>query len=137
MGGRIIAQVCRLERAAHRLFQFLASRTAPRAFPDAEAGLRATGRSASVGRVKIVYRAENIIDANLVKAALAEAGIQAFVSGEYLTGAIGQLPAWDLVTVMVAEADVERAAPIAESIDAALRERRAIAPSGAAMPQPT
>jgi Putative prokaryotic signal transducing protein len=74
--------------------------------------------------VKIVYRAENIIDANLVKAALAESGIPAFVSGEYLTGGIGQLPAMDLVTVMVAESDIERAAPIAESIDAALRENR-------------
>jgi len=74
--------------------------------------------------VKIVYRAENIIDANLVKAALAEAGIQAFVAGEYLTGAMGQLPVSDLVTVMVADSDVERAAPIAEAIDAALRERR-------------
>jgi hypothetical protein len=75
-----------------------------------------------VGRVKIVYRAENIIDANLVKAALAEAGIPAFVAGEYLTGAMGQLPVSDLVTVMVAETDLERAAPIAEAIDAALRE---------------
>lgn len=78
--------------------------------------------------MKIVYRAENIIDANLVKAALADAGIRAFVSGEYLTGGVGQLPAMDLVTVMVAEADVERAAPIAESIDATLRERRDAAP---------
>ena len=91
-------------------------------------GLRATRGSASVRRVKIVYRAENIIDANLVKAALEEAGIRAFVSGEYLTGGIGQLPAWDLVTVMVAENDVERAAPIAEGIDAALREDRAVQP---------
>jgi Putative prokaryotic signal transducing protein len=77
-----------------------------------------------VGRVKIVYRAENIIDANLVKAALAQEGIEAFVAGEYLTGAIGQLPAWDLVTVMVAETDVERAAPIAQAVDADLRENR-------------
>jgi len=77
-----------------------------------------------VARVKIVYRAENIIDANLVKAALAQADIVSFVAGEYLTGAMGQLPAWDLVTVMVAEADVERAAPIAEGIDKALRESR-------------
>jgi putative signal transducing protein len=74
--------------------------------------------------VKIVYRAENIIDANLVKAALAEAGIQAFVFGEYLTGAAGQLPARDLVNVMVAETDIERAAPIAEAIDTALRQQR-------------
>ena len=81
--------------------------------------------------MKIVYRAENIIDANLVKAALADAGIQAFISGEYLTGGIGTLPALDLVNVMVGETDVERAAPIAEEIDATLRERRgdAAAPS--------
>ena len=87
--------------------------------------------------MKIVYRAENIIDANLVKAALADAGIQAFVSGEYLTGGIGTLPALDLVTVMVAETDFERAAPIAESIDATLRERRSHAPPSTAKPIPT
>ncbi|MGH8172416.1 MAG: DUF2007 domain-containing protein, partial [Rhodanobacteraceae bacterium] len=71
-----------------------------------------------------VYCAENIIDANLVKAALEQVGVQAFVAGEYLTGAIGQLPAWDLVLVMVSEADVERAAPIVEGIDEALRQSR-------------
>ncbi|HVT31011.1 MAG TPA: DUF2007 domain-containing protein [Rhodanobacteraceae bacterium] len=88
--------------------------------------------------MKIVYRAENIIDANLVKAALADAGIDAFVSGEYLTGAIGELPAWDLVTVMVADHDVERALPIAEAIDASLKQERAtgIATDGGAAPQP-
>jgi hypothetical protein len=87
--------------------------------------------------VKIVYRAENIIDANLVKAALADADIQAFVSGEYLTGGIGTLPALDLVTVMVAESDFERAAPIAESIDATLRERRGHAAAPSTKPIPT
>ena len=87
--------------------------------------------------MKIVYRAENIIDANLVKAALADAGIQAFVSGEYLTGGVGQLPALDLVNVMVAESDFERAAPIAEEIDATLRERRAHAASPKMKPLPT
>lgn len=86
--------------------------------------------------MKIVYRAENIIDANLVKGALAAEGIPAFVSGEYLTGAIGELPAWNLVTVMVADHDVERAATITQSIDAALRERRADDPGplGASVP---
>ncbi|MFI4969971.1 MAG: DUF2007 domain-containing protein [Lysobacterales bacterium] len=74
--------------------------------------------------MKIVYRAENIIDAHLVKNALAFEGIPAFVSGEYLTGAIGELPAWNLVSVMVAGHDVERAATIAHAIDAALREER-------------
>jgi len=87
--------------------------------------------------VKIVYRAENIIDANLVKAALADAGIRAFVSGEYLTGGVGQLPALDLVTVMVAETDFEQAAPIAESIDATLRQRRGRAAAPTTKPIPT
>lgn len=75
--------------------------------------------------MKILYRAENIVDANLVKAALAAEGILAFVSGEFLIGAIGELPARDLVSVMVADADVERAAPVAQAIDADLRQRRA------------
>jgi hypothetical protein len=87
--------------------------------------------------VKIVYRAENIIDANLVKAALADAGIPAFISGEYLTGGVGTLPALELVTVMVAESDLERAAPIAEGIDAELRQRRGDAPSPRMTPAPT
>ena len=87
--------------------------------------------------MKIVYRAENIIDANLVKAALTDAGIPAFISGEYLTGGVGTLPALDLVTVMVAETDVERAAPIAEGIDAELRQRRSDAPSPRMKPAPT
>jgi hypothetical protein len=74
--------------------------------------------------MKIVYRAENIIDANLVKGSLELDGITAFISGEYLTGAVGELPYWNLVNVMVADQDVERAVPIAQAIDDALREQR-------------
>ena len=75
--------------------------------------------------MKIVYEAENIIDANLVKNALEHAGINSFVSGQYLTGAAGELPPLALVNVMVAEIDWPRARPIVERIDAALSERRA------------
>lgn len=71
--------------------------------------------------MKIIYRAENIIDANLVRNALASEDILAFVSGEYLTGATGELPVGNLVTVMVADEDVERARAIAGEVDAALR----------------
>lgn len=81
--------------------------------------------------MKIVYRAENIIDANLVKNALAMEGIAAFVSGEYLTGAIGQLPAWNLVAVMVDEHDVERAETVVRAIDADLRSRAEADPADA------
>ena len=75
--------------------------------------------------MKIVYRAENIIDANLVKNALEAEDIPAFVSGYYLTGAIGDLPPMSLVNVMVAEIDLERARAVAERVDADLAEFRA------------
>lgn len=80
--------------------------------------------------MKIVYRAENLIDANLVKGVLEAEGVCAFVSGEYLTGAVGELPYWNLVSVMVAEQDVERAAPVVRGVDAALREQRERADDG-------
>jgi len=75
--------------------------------------------------VKIIYRAENIIDANLVKNALEAEDIPAFVSGYYLTGAIGDLPPMALVNVMVSEIDLERAQAIAQRVDADLAEFRA------------
>ena len=76
--------------------------------------------------MRIVYEAENIIDAHLVKGLLESAGIPAFVRGEYLTGALGDLPVMGLVAVSVPEsrwpeADVvlrdwraERALPFAD-----------------------
>jgi len=87
--------------------------------------------------MKIVYRAENIIDANLVKNALEHEGIAAFVSGQYLTGAAGELPPLALVNVMVAEIDWPQARSIVERIDAALSERRAQPePDGGWLPDP-
>lgn len=74
--------------------------------------------------MRIIYRAENIIDANLVKNALEQAGIFAHVAGEHLTGAVGELPVWNLVAVMVADHDVEQAARIAADVDATLAEHR-------------
>ena len=74
--------------------------------------------------MRIVYRAQNLIDAHLVKDALEGADIPAFISGEYLTGAVGQLPALDYVAVLVPESSVERAEPIVRDIDHALTEAR-------------
>jgi len=62
--------------------------------------------------VRTVYHAESLVDAQLVKDALEAAGIPAFVSGAYLTGGIGLLPARDLVTVMVPDSAVEEATRI-------------------------
>ena len=74
--------------------------------------------------VRIVYQAENIIDANLVKNVLEHENIHAFVSGQYLTGAAGELPPMALVNVMVADVDWPRARAIAERVDTELAERR-------------
>lgn len=74
--------------------------------------------------MQIVYRAANIIDANLVKNALEAEGIVVFVGGQYLSGAIGDLPPMPLVNVMVSESDIPRARTIARTLDAQLAEFR-------------
>lgn len=74
--------------------------------------------------MRIVYRAQNLIDAHLVKDALEHADVPAFISGEYLTGGVGQLPALDYVAVLVPESSIEAAEPIVREIDAALAEAR-------------
>lgn len=87
--------------------------------------------------MQIVYRAANIIDANLVKNALEAEGIPAFVGGQYLTGAIGELPPMPLVNVMVAQIDLPRASEIAAKLDSELAERRAEPQSDAGwLPEP-
>lgn len=64
--------------------------------------------------MRVVYQAENVIDAHLVKNLLENAGIPAWVRGEFLTGGIGELPAQGLVAVMVPDsAQVQATAEIA------------------------
>ncbi len=55
--------------------------------------------------MRVVYDAENVIDAHLVKGLLACEDIPSFVRGEYLTGALGELPVMGLVAVCVADVD--------------------------------
>lgn len=62
-----------------------------------------------------VYEAEHLIDAHLIRGRLEAEGIEAWVLGEWLTGAMGELPAGGLLRIGVGEADRERAeAVIAE-----------------------
>lgn len=72
----------------------------------------------------IAYRAETLIDAHLMKDALVGAEIPAFVTGEYLTGAVGQLPAIDYVAVMVPESAREAADRVVRETEALLVEAR-------------
>ncbi|HET6806718.1 MAG TPA: DUF2007 domain-containing protein [Frateuria sp.] len=75
--------------------------------------------------MRIAYRAESLIDAHLVKDALEREEIPAFVSGEYLTGAVGQLPALDYVAVMVPESSAAAAETVVRRVQAQLAEARA------------
>ncbi len=52
-------------------------------------------------RMRTVYQALNSIDAHLVKHALEDADIPAFVLGEHLVGGMGELPATGFIEVRV------------------------------------
>ena len=71
--------------------------------------------------MRIVYHAEGIVDAHLVKDALEQAGIPAFVNGEYLIGGMGQLPARDFLSVSVPDVAVEAAMPVVREVGELLR----------------
>lgn len=71
--------------------------------------------------MKVIYHAENVIDANLVKHLVEEAGMLAFVNGGYLQGGVGELPASGLVTVSVADEDEAAARAVVRDFE---REQR-------------
>ncbi|MBS0382817.1 MAG: DUF2007 domain-containing protein [Proteobacteria bacterium] len=71
--------------------------------------------------MRIVYHAESIVDAHLVKDALDHAGIPCFINGEYLTGGVGQLPARDYLTVSVPDVCVDAAGPVVREISEMLQ----------------
>lgn len=73
----------------------------------------------------IAYRAESLIDAHLVKDALEREELPAFIAGEYLTGAVGQLPARDFVAVMVPESLAAAADAVVRRVEAQLADARA------------
>jgi len=62
--------------------------------------------------MKTVFDANNSLEAHLVLGLLKQVGIDGIISGEYLQGAMGELPAFGLVKVLVAEQDYRRASEI-------------------------
>jgi hypothetical protein len=84
---------------------------------------RVAGR-VSVQVMHIIYRADNLFDAHLVKDALEAEDIPAFIAGEYLTGAVGQLPAMDYIAVMVPESSLATARGIVSAVEVRLSEAR-------------
>ena len=85
--------------------------------------------------MRVVYEAENVIDAHLVKGLLENNEIPAFVRGEYLVGAVGELPVMGLVAVLVPESQVEAAQDLLREFRADMREALS-APPWDAEPDP-
>ncbi|KAF1690808.1 DUF2007 domain-containing protein [Pseudoxanthomonas taiwanensis] len=54
--------------------------------------------------MKVAYRAHNLIDAHLARHVLEDAGVPAFVFGEDLLGAAGELPVFGVLRVCVPDA---------------------------------
>jgi hypothetical protein len=59
--------------------------------------------------MRIVYHAEHLIDAHLVKGLLEGEGIPAFVPGEFLVGGMGELPVLGVIAVAVPDSAWARA----------------------------
>lgn len=73
-----------------------------------------------------IYTAGNITEAELIRGLLAAHGIQSNISGQYLSGAMGELPAHGLVRLQVESGDFDRARSILddyESGELALEEQ--------------
>lgn len=64
----------------------------------------------------VVYHADNLFDAHLVRMALEQAGLPAFVLGEALLGGIGELPASGLLTVCVPRSCAEAADALVQAL---------------------
>lgn len=75
--------------------------------------------------MRVVYEAAHLIDAHLVRHALEDAGIPAFVRGEALLGGIGELPACGLVAVCVPDAAWAEADPLVRALPLVVGEPRA------------
>lgn len=56
-----------------------------------------------------LYSAEDTIEAHLLRHMLEQQGMQAFITGEHLEGAVGELPAAGLIDVWVLEEHLEDA----------------------------
>ena len=65
--------------------------------------------------MQTAYRAENLFDAHLARHALEDAGIPAFVFGESLLGAGGELPLFGVLRVCVPDAALPQARDVLQA----------------------
>ncbi|MFK8027854.1 MAG: DUF2007 domain-containing protein [Gammaproteobacteria bacterium] len=65
--------------------------------------------------MKTVLHALNSLEAHIIKGLLESEGIASNVVGEYLQGAMGELPANGLIRVIVDENDYEQASAVIDN----------------------
>lgn len=65
----------------------------------------------------VVFNAQNIMEAYLIKGLLASEDITAHISGEFLQGGIGELPAINLISVAVSDEDADSARKVIEKYE--------------------
>lgn len=66
--------------------------------------------------MRVIYLADNLFDAHLVKHALEEAEIPAFVFGESLLGGMGELPLFGVLRVCVPDTAFPEAQGIVQAL---------------------
>lgn len=66
--------------------------------------------------MRVAYLADNLFDAHLVKHALEDAGLPAFVFGESLLGGMGELPLFGVLRVCVPDAAFAEAHGIVQAM---------------------
>src|SRR3990167_4190317 len=59
--------------------------------------------------MQLIYRARDITEAHIVSGMLISNGLESFVGGHYLQGAIGDMAVQDFAVVHVADEDVDEA----------------------------
>jgi len=69
--------------------------------------------------MRAIYEPAHSIEANLIVGLLQQFGIEAHIAGEYLQGGAGELPAFGLIRVMVADGDAETARQLIEEWNSA------------------
>ncbi len=72
--------------------------------------------------MQVAYRADNVFDAHLVRHALEDAGIPAFVFGEHLLGGAGELPLFGVLRVCVPDPLLPQAEDVVAALDLGPRD---------------
>ncbi|HEC73559.1 MAG TPA: DUF2007 domain-containing protein [Methylophaga aminisulfidivorans] len=67
--------------------------------------------------MRLIFRANNILEAHIVAGLLRSRDIDCFVGGHYLQGAVGDLPSTDFAHVFVDDNQYQNASMIIESYE--------------------